>query len=83
MPCSEGAADPCASSSMIATVCNDGDTAGVPPLWNRLGVVISSRVMVGLVEAGEAAVAQHAEYMSVRAEPAEEVESRHGKARRR
>ena len=82
MPCSEGAADPCASSSMIATVCQDGDTAGVPPLWNRLGVVISSRVTGGLVEA-KAAVAQHVEYMSVRAEPAEEGASRHGKARRR
>ena len=82
MPCSEGAADPCDSSSMIATVCQDGDTAGVPPLWNRLGVVTSSRVMGGLVEA-KAAVAQHVEYMSVRAEPAEEVASRHGKARRR
>ena len=71
MPCSEGAAEP-RDSSIIATVCQDGDTAGVPPLWNRLGVVISSRVTGGMVEAG-AARAQHDEYMSVRAVPAEEV----------
>ena len=71
MPCSEGAAEP-RDSSIIATVCHDGDTAGVPRLWNGLCVVMTSRVTGGMVEAG-AARAQHDEYMSVRAVPAEEV----------
>ena len=81
MPCSEGAAEP-AASSIIATACQDCATTSASPPWNRLCVVSSSRVTGGLDEAG-AAGTQHREYRSVLAAGTEEVVSCHGKARRR